>query len=76
MLHLRPDLVDMAKAYPMPGKGERPFFHYPHTLVSKDGHQGDPTKATPEMGARFYTLAVEANGTGETGRRANLCQKW
>jgi creatinine amidohydrolase len=60
MLHLRPDLVEMEKAYPMPGKGERPFFHYPHTLVSKDGHQGDPTKATAEMGARFFRLAVEA----------------
>ncbi len=59
MQHLRPDLVEIEKAYPMPGKGVRPFFHYPHALVSKDGHQGDPTQATPEMGARFFKLAVD-----------------
>jgi creatinine amidohydrolase/Fe(II)-dependent formamide hydrolase-like protein len=43
----------------MPGKGVRPFFHYPHAMVSKDGHQGDPSQATAEMGARFFRLAVE-----------------
>jgi creatinine amidohydrolase len=59
MLHLRPDLVDMSKAYDMPGHGERPFFHYPHAAVSRDGHQGDPTRATPEMGRRMFDHAVE-----------------
>lgn len=58
MLHLRPDLVDMAKTYPMPGKGKRLFFHYPHAAVSRDGHQGDPTSATAEMGAQMFRLAV------------------
>lgn len=76
MLHLRPDLVDMGKAYPMPGKGVRPFFHYPHALVSKDGHQGDPSKATAEMGARFMQLAVEtlARQVGEA--RAEEAPRW
>lgn len=58
MLHLRPDLVDMTKTYAMPGRGQRLFFHYPHGAVSTDGHQGDPTKATPELGARMFRLAV------------------
>jgi creatinine amidohydrolase len=60
MLHLRPDLVDMSKTYPMPGKGVRPFFHYPHAAVSRDGHQGDPSQATAEMGRRMFELAVSS----------------
>lgn len=59
MLHLRPRLVDMSKAYDMPGHGERPFFHYPHAAVSRDGHQGDPTPATPEMGRRMFDHAAD-----------------
>lgn len=58
MLHLRADLVDMSKTYPMPGKGVRPFWHYPHAMVSRDGHQGDPSKATAEMGKKMFDLAV------------------
>jgi creatinine amidohydrolase len=58
MLHLRPDLVDMSKTYPMPGKGLRPFWHYPHAMVSRDGHQGDPSKATPELGKTMFDRAV------------------
>ena len=60
MLHLRGDLVDMSKTYPMPGRGERPFWHYPHFLVSRDGHQGDPSRATAEAGKRMFELAVES----------------
>lgn len=59
MLHLRPGQVDMSKTYSMPGKGERLFFHYPHAAVSRDGHQGDPTQATPEMGKRMFDHAVQ-----------------
>ena len=60
MLHLRPDLVDMSKTYAMPGKGVRPFWHYPHAMVSRDGHQGDPSKATAERGKAMFDLAVES----------------
>src|SRR5665213_3344984 len=58
MLHLRADLVDMSKTYPMPGKRVRPFWHYPHSMVPRDGHQGDPSKATAEMGKKMFDLAV------------------
>lgn len=60
MLHLRPDLVDLSKTYPMPGKGARPFWHYPHSLVSRDGHQGDPSKSTPALGKKMFELAVSS----------------
>ena len=60
MLHLRPDLVDMSKTYRMAGQGLKPFFHYPHALVSRDGHQGDPSSATPEAGKRYFELAVNS----------------
>lgn len=76
MLHLRPDLVDMSKTYPMPGKGVRPFFHYPHALVSKDGHQGDPTQATPEMGARFFSLAVGTLAEQVRGALRESAPQW
>jgi creatinine amidohydrolase len=58
-MHLRPDLVDLSKAYPEPGKGTRFFFHYPHICVSKTGHQGDPTKANAEDGKRMFDKIVE-----------------
>jgi creatinine amidohydrolase len=60
MLHLRKDLVDMSQTYAMEGKGVRPFFHYPHAAVSRDGHQGDPTKATPELGEKMMRVAVDS----------------
>ena len=59
MLHLRPDLVDMSKTYDMPGHGQRPFFHYPHAAVSRDGHQGDPSQATAEKGRAMFEHAVD-----------------
>jgi creatinine amidohydrolase len=58
MLHLRPDLVDMSKTYRMVGHGVRPFFHYPHAAVSRDGHQGDPSTATAAAGKHYFNLAV------------------
>jgi creatinine amidohydrolase len=60
MLHLRPEQVDMRKTYAMPGRGLRPFFHYAHFCVSRDGHQGDPSKATPEMGREMFEHIVNA----------------
>ena len=59
-MHLRPELVDLSKAYPLPGKGVRFFFHYPHICVSKTGHQGDPTKANAEDGKRIFDKVVAA----------------
>jgi len=58
MLHLRPDLVDMSKTYRMAGQGLRPFFHYPHSMVSRDGHQGDPSSATAAAGKHYFEMAV------------------
>jgi len=58
MLHLRPDLVDMSKTYRMVGQGLRPFFHYPHSAVSRDGHQGDPSTATAAAGKRYFEMAI------------------
>jgi creatinine amidohydrolase len=60
MLHLRPDLVDMSRTYAMPGRGERPFWHYPHAMVSRDGHQGDPSQATAALGRKMFDLAVSS----------------
>lgn len=57
-MHLRPDLVNLSKAYPLPGKGKRLFFHYPHICVSETGHQGDPTKANAEEGKRMFDKVI------------------
>ena len=42
----------------MVGQGLQPYFHYPHTAVSRDGHQGDPSTATAEAGKRYFEMAV------------------
>jgi creatinine amidohydrolase/Fe(II)-dependent formamide hydrolase-like protein len=44
----------------MVGHGVRPFFHYPHSAVSRDGHQGDPSTATAAAGKHYFELAVKS----------------
>ena len=80
MLHLRPDLVDMSKAVRrIPEKiAENRYVRFGGTVsfgwLSNDffpeGHIGDPTGATAELGAQMFSTAVETLGEvlGEVSR--------
>ena len=80
MLHLRPDLVDMSKAVRrVPeeiarNKHVRFGGSVPFGWLSNDffpeGHIGDPTGATAELGAQMFSTAVETLGEvlGEVSR--------
>ena len=69
MLHLRPDLVDMSKAVRrIPEKmamnkhvrfGGSVSFGWLSNDFFVEGHIGDPTFATAEMGARMFKSAVQ-----------------
>ena len=69
MLHLRPDLVDMSKAVRrVPEKmamnkhvrfGGSVSFGWLSDDFSVEGHIGDPTLATAELGARMFASAVQ-----------------
>lgn len=72
MLHLRPDLVDMSKAVRrVPEKlarnrhvkfgGSVPFGWMSNDFFP-EGHIGDPTGATAELGASMFTTAVATLG--------------
>lgn len=70
MLHLRPDLVDMGAAVRrVPEKlaeneqvrfGGRVSFGWLSNDFFPDGHIGDPTGATAEIGARMFESAVDS----------------
>ncbi len=70
MLHLRPDLVDMGKAERnVPEKlaanrhvrfGGRVSFGWLSNDFGPDGHIGDPTEASAELGKRLFEGAVGA----------------
>lgn len=70
MLHLRPDLVDMSLAVRrIPEKlsaneqvrfGGRVAFGWLSNDFFPDGHIGDPTGATAEIGARMFESAVQS----------------
>ena len=80
MLHLRPELVDMSKAVRrVPeeiarNKHVRFGGSVPFGWLSNDffpeGHIGDPTGATAELGAQMFSTAVETLGEvlGEVSR--------
>lgn len=70
MLHLRPELVDMTQAVRrVPEKladneavkfGGRVSFGWLSNDFFADGHIGDPTGATAEVGARMFSSAVDS----------------
>lgn len=72
MLHLRPDLVDMSKAVRrVPEKmalnkhvrfGGSVSFGWLSNDFFLDGHIGDPTHATAELGSRMFASAVKNFG--------------
>ena len=59
MRYFRDDLVDMAQAKKVGGKGEKLFFYYLLRQVSLSGHCGDPSGATVELGEQLYRMAVD-----------------
>lgn len=73
MLHLRPDLVDMALAVRRVPEGlakneqvkfgGRVAFGWLSNDFFAEGHIGDPTGASAELGARMFSGAVESLGT-------------
>lgn len=60
MLHLRPDLVDMARACDEPDRSNCCFFSYTVDKESHSGVVGQPSKADPEFGRRVLDGCVEA----------------
>lgn len=73
MLHLRPDLVDMALAVRRVPEGlakneqvkfgGRVAFGWLSNDFFAEGHIGDPTGASAELGARMFSGAVDSLGT-------------
>jgi creatinine amidohydrolase len=80
MLHIRPDLVDMSKAVRRVPEGMAGNKHVrfggsvPFGWLSNDffpeGHIGDPTLASAELGASTFATAVSTLGEvlGEVSR--------
>ncbi|MEY4010572.1 MAG: hypothetical protein RLZZ93_1264, partial [Actinomycetota bacterium] len=80
MLHIRPDLVDMSKAVRRVPEGMAGNKHVrfggsvPFGWLSNDffpeGHIGDPTLASAELGASMFATAVSTLGEvlGEVSR--------
>ena len=76
MLHLRPDLVDMSLAVRRIPEGlakneqvkfgGRVAFGWLSNDFFAEGHIGDPTGASAELGARMFDGAVESLGTAMT----------
>jgi creatinine amidohydrolase len=72
MLHLRPDLVDMSRAVRRVPEGlakneqvkfgGRVAFGWLSNDFFPEGHIGDPTGASAELGARMFSGAVESLG--------------
>ena len=73
MLHLRPDLVDMSLAVRRVPEGlakneqvkfgGRVAFGWLSNDFFPEGHIGDPTGASGELGARMFASAIESLGT-------------
>ena len=73
MLHLRPDLVDMSLAVRRVPEGlakneqvkfgGRVAFGWLSNDFFSEGHIGDPTGASAELGARMFASAVDSWGT-------------
>lgn len=60
MLHLRPELVDMARAVDEPNRSEGCFFSYRVDQESEHGGVGKPTLARPETGAWLLEACAES----------------
>ncbi|MCX5495560.1 creatininase family protein [Kaistia dalseonensis] len=58
MLHLRPELVDLAKAVDEPNRAGCCFFSYTVDKESVTGTVGRPSAGTAEFGARLLDLCV------------------
>ena len=73
MLHLRPDLVDMSLAVRRIPEGlakneqvkfgGRVAFGWLSNDFFSEGHIGDPTGASAELGALMFASAIESLGT-------------
>ena len=72
MLHLRPDLVDMSLAVRRVPEGlatneqvkfgGRVAFGWLSNDFFPEGHIGDPTEASAELGSRMFAAAVDSLG--------------
>lgn len=60
MLHLRPELVDMAKAVDEPNRAACCFFSYRVDQETETGVVGLPSRGTAEFGQRVLTTCVTA----------------
>ena len=60
MLHLRPDLVQMAKAVDEPDRAAGCFFSYTVDKESRFGGIGKPRRATAAAGAKLLDGCIEA----------------
>jgi creatinine amidohydrolase len=60
MLHLRPELVDLAKAVDEPNRAACCFFSYTVDKESRTGTVGLPSRATPDFGARLLDLCIDS----------------
>ncbi|OYW54711.1 MAG: hypothetical protein B7X99_16900 [Rhizobiales bacterium 17-65-6] len=60
MLHLHPDLVDMAQAPDEPDRSACCFFSYTVDKESRSGVVGLPSKADPAFGRRVLETCVDA----------------
>ena len=60
MLHLRPELVDLAEVRDDPDRTQGLVFSYTVAETSADGLTGAPSRATAEQGAALFEAAVAA----------------
>jgi creatinine amidohydrolase len=60
MLHLRPELVDLAEVRDDPDRTAGRVFRYTVAQSSRDGLTGAPSRASAEAGAELFAMLVDA----------------
>ncbi len=58
MMHIAPDLVHHDRIFDDPDRTRNLVFSYAVPQTSQSGHTGEPSKATPEMGAELFAAVV------------------
>jgi len=57
-MHIAPDLVHHDRIFDDPDRTRNLVFSYAVPQTSQSGHTGEPSKATPEMGAELFAAVV------------------